>query len=106
MKHIPSPTEKYIWIQSLLTYIKDHLHDKNSKDIQTLYSENKLHYYEAEKKRETEQKAKKDIPLPVYIIFIPLVNIICIPFVKGKYTYHIISNSIVSLLALSALFLF
>jgi len=106
MKYIPSPTEKYIWIQSLCIYIKNHLHGKDVGDIQSLYEKNKLAYYEAEKKREAEQKTKKDISLPVYLIFIPIINILSLPFVKGKYKYHIISNNLLNIFIIVSIYLF
>lgn len=97
MKHIPTPTEKYIWVSTLIPYFWISIKGKKNKEIQELYTENKLAYYAAEKKRQDEQKAKKDIPLPIFLIYIPVINIFCLPFVNSKYQYHIISSVLLSI---------
>lgn len=97
MKHIPTPTEKYIWLQTLVPYLYKHIIWKETPELHTLYQSNKTKYYTQEKQRQEEQKQKKEMPLPVVCVYLPVINILCLPFVKGKYKYHIISGVILSL---------
>lgn len=104
MKHVPTPTEKYIWATTLIAYAWSSISGKTPGILQNTYTAKKIAYYEAEKQRQEEQKTKKKFPLPLAMIYIPVINIFSLIFVNTQYKYHIISNSILSIFAIGSWF--
>lgn len=95
---IPIASEEYIWTKTLFAYLKNHLWKKDETPLKELYAETKTAHYTAEKKRHDIQKWLKDIPLPHALIYIPVINIITLPFVKWRYKFHIINGITISLI--------
>lgn len=101
---IPTPTQKYIWVYTIGEYLSKHL-SKNKKfaALEELYTKNTKLYSSKEEKRSQEMEKKADIQIPKFLIYVPVINIITVFFLKSRYKYHIINGLIITLICISSI---
>jgi len=96
LEMIPTIEELEIYTKSFLKYIKNYFW--NFKWWKETFENTKKETIEKNKTEAQELNKKDDIKLQNYIIYIPIINIITIFFIKSKYQNHIINWIIITAL--------
>ena len=98
LNFIPWLEESFESLNSIIKYLKIYFKKKRFVKLKSLIAEDKIKNREEADRLEKELKTKKDIKLPKFLIYIPIINFIFIFFIKSKYKIHIINWIIISLL--------
>ena len=95
---IPSPSKKHIILISIIKYLKLYFKDNNLISFKNFIENEKNILIKDETKNEKLLNKLKDIKFPKFLIYIPIINIIFLFFIKSKYKYHIINSLILTIL--------
>lgn len=95
---ILSPSNTYIWFIIVKDYLKNYFNSENFKWFNITYKKNIERFENNEKQNEENLKSKKELKLPKFLIYIPILNLIFLFFKNTKYSFHIINGIIITLL--------
>ena len=84
-----SPENAYIWLISLITYIKNYFNDDKFNELEILNKQNTEKKIKIELEYEKALATKKELKLPKALIYIPIINLIFLFFKDTKYNFHI-----------------
>ena len=98
--YFPAPEEKYTLQKALLSYTGNSLKKRSFIPLQKLIEDKRNTRLQQEQKNTEAQKKKKASPLPAFLSYIPLVNIICLFTLKSRESFHIKNGLILTLITI------
>jgi len=102
---ILSPSNMYISIITIKDYLKKYFNEKGFKEFDIINKKNKEEFQKKELQEEKILSERKDFKWPKILIYIPIINLIFIFFIKTKYYCHIINWLIITLISIIILLL-
>ncbi len=97
MSIVPTPEEKYILQKSLFSYVWNSFKKNTFVKLSDIIKEKTRERYKKELADLEVLKAKKISPLPTWVFYIPIVNIIALFFLNSRDIFHIRNGIIISI---------